>query len=548
MDFISPLSAIITIVSTIFIIGAAATFAKLYQRASKEQCYVRTGLRGEKVIMDGGAIVLPVFHQLTTVNLTTMKLIVDRRQNTSLITKDKLRVDVTAEFFIRVGNRKEDVSAAAKSLGTKTMNPEELRELIEGKFVDALRSVAAQLTMEELHEKRREFSAIVLDALQADLSKNGLELENVSLSHLDQTSIEYFNEKNQFDAEGLTILTEQTEMRRKDRNDIEQNTRVAIENKKAEADKATLTINRELEMARISQQKELDEQRAKTEAEVSITRAEQQRVAEEAVIEKDRALEEAEIKKKQQLELTDQERAIAIAGKSREEAAARVLADKARAEAAKASEEVETERQNEIARRSKSVAIIKAAEEAEKSAVAIRVAAEVEKAAAIDRAEAIKISTEAEVDRRIKIANADKATGYAQAESLKVMNAAENSLSQEAMILRERLALIERLPAIISESVKPIGNIDSIRIVDATGINGGSATGNGESASANGIDGIFNNALKYRAQAPMVDAIIESLGVGENLTELVSRGVSMDHKTAPLNAKRSAAARTSTND
>ena len=34
------------------------------------------------------------------------------------------------------------------------MEPEQLKELVEGKFVDALRTAAAEMTMEELHEKR----------------------------------------------------------------------------------------------------------------------------------------------------------------------------------------------------------------------------------------------------------------------------------------------------------------------------------------------------------------------------------------------------------
>ena len=35
-------------------------FARLYKRSTKETAFVRTGLGGQKVIMDGGAIVLPV--------------------------------------------------------------------------------------------------------------------------------------------------------------------------------------------------------------------------------------------------------------------------------------------------------------------------------------------------------------------------------------------------------------------------------------------------------------------------------------------------------
>ena len=82
-----------------------------------------------------------------------------------------------------------------------------MRELIEGKFVDALRTVAAEMNMEEMHERRGDYVKRVRSVVAEDLLQNGLELETVSLTQLDQTAMEYFNPSNAFDAEGLTRLT-----------------------------------------------------------------------------------------------------------------------------------------------------------------------------------------------------------------------------------------------------------------------------------------------------------------------------------------------------
>ena len=49
-------------VCILFIIGII--FARLYRRASAEQAFVRTGLGGQKVVMSGGAIVMPIFHEI----------------------------------------------------------------------------------------------------------------------------------------------------------------------------------------------------------------------------------------------------------------------------------------------------------------------------------------------------------------------------------------------------------------------------------------------------------------------------------------------------
>ena len=186
----------------------------LYLRSSKERSFVRTGLGGQRVVLDGGAFVLPIVHDVIPVNMNTLRLEVTRGRDKALITRDRMRVDLMAEFYVRVAARPEAVAAAAQTLGLRTMEPEQLKELVEGKFVDALRSVAAGMTMNQLHEQRSDFVQKVQQVSSADLAMNGLELESVSLTGLDQTSIEHFNANNAFDAEGLTKLTEQIELRR----------------------------------------------------------------------------------------------------------------------------------------------------------------------------------------------------------------------------------------------------------------------------------------------------------------------------------------------
>lgn len=224
----------IIIVIALFAIGLV--LARLYKRSSKEISFVRTGLGGQKVIMDGGALVLPVLHEIIAVNMNTLRLLVSRSDAQALITKDRMRVDVMTEFYVRVQPTQESIANAAQTLGSRTLRPTELKELVEGKFVDALRSVAAEMSMEELHEQRVDFVQKVQQVVSEDLLKNGLELETVSLTGLDQTSMEYFNANNAFDAEGLTRLMEEIETRKKVRNDIEQETAVQIKNKNLEAE------------------------------------------------------------------------------------------------------------------------------------------------------------------------------------------------------------------------------------------------------------------------------------------------------------------------
>ena len=119
------------IFAVLFIIGMM--FARLYKRSSKEVSFVRTGLGGEKVILGGGAFVFPVLHEVIPVNMNTLRLEVKRAEDQALITRDRMRVDVMAEFYVRVKPTAESIATAAQTLGQKTMSPNELKNLVEGK-------------------------------------------------------------------------------------------------------------------------------------------------------------------------------------------------------------------------------------------------------------------------------------------------------------------------------------------------------------------------------------------------------------------------------
>lgn len=538
-------------------------FARLYRRASKETSFVRTGFGGQKVVMNGGALVFPVLHEIIPVNMNTLRLEVSRAHEQALITKDRMRVDVQAEFYVRVQPTEEAIANAAQTLGMKTMTPESLKELVEGKFVDALRSVAAEMAMEELHEQRVAFVQKVQSAVSEDLQKNGLELETVSLTGLDQTNLEYLNPQNAFDAEGLTRLTQHIEARKKQRNEIEQDTQVAIKQKNLEATKQKLEVEKQEQYALLEQQREIAVRRAAQVAEVASQEALKNREAEQAKItakqqinqaqieahrmveeqriemerqvkERDigklRAIETAEIERKRTVELTEQDRAIAIAEKSKAQSEAQAAADRARALAVKAEEEVVTVREQEKAERQKRIELVQAAKEAERAAIAITVAAQADKQAAEDRAEAVTTLATADAEKVRIVANADAdaertradaaAKRYAvDAEGKKQLNLADNLLSAEQIAMQVRIALIEHLPEIIRESVKPMEQIDGIKIVHVeglSGVGGSSAGGEGLAAPGGGnlAEQVVASALRYRAHAPLVDSLLKDLGMG----------------------------------
>jgi uncharacterized membrane protein YqiK len=523
----------------------------LYRRSSKETSFVRTGFGGQNVVINGGALVLPIIHEVIEVNMNTLRLEVRRGRESALITKNRMRVDVVAEFYVRVKPSPEAVADAAQTLGSRTMQPDQLRELLEGKFVDALRSVAAEVTMEDMHEKRGDYVKRVKATVAEDLLKNGLELEAVSLTGLDQTNMEFFNPSNAFDAEGLTQLTEQIERRKKIRNDIEQDTMIQIRNKNLEAEKLALEIDRDSEYARLQQERELEVRRAVQKAELTKERALreqeseqarigsqqeiehakilQERALDEARIARERQIQQLEIERRKTLELAEQDRAIAIAVKSRQQSEAQAEADLARAQAVSAEEKVFSAREIEMAQRRKDIDLIGATQEVEREAIRVQRMAAVEKQVAGDRAAARRTAAEGEAEADKIRALAAKIRYEIDAVGARQMNEAQNMLTPDSRASAIRMKLVDKLDAIIRESVKPMEKIENIKILQVDGLIGGAGSRSQDDTKGGVTENLVNQALRYRAQAPLIDALLKEIGIsGGDINKLANV---LDEKT-----------------
>ncbi|GJL35687.1 flotillin [Enterobacter hormaechei] len=537
--FPSWMSYALAVVFILLVIGVI--FARLYRRASAEQAFVRTGLGGQKVVMSGGAIVMPIFHEIIPINMNTLKLEVSRSTVDSLITKDRMRVDVVVAFFVRVKPSIEGIATAAQTLGQRTLSPEDLRVLIEDKFVDALRATASQMTMHELQDTRENFVQGVQNTVAEDLSKNGLELESVSLTNFNQTEKVHFNPNNAFDAEGLTKLTQETERRRRERNEVEQDVEVAVREKNRDALARKLEIEQQEAFMTLEQEQQVKTRTAEQNAKIAAFEAERHREAEQTRILAERQIQESEIEREQAVrsrkveaerevrikeieqqqvtEIANQTKSIAIAAKSELQSQAEAKANDALAQAVRAQQNVETTRQTAEADRAKQVALIAAAQDAETKAVELTVRAKAEKEAAELQAAAI-----------VELAEATRKKGLAEAEAQRALNDAINVLSNEQTSLKFKLALLQALPAVIEKSVEPMKSIDGIKIIQVDGLNRGGAAGEVSAGTASGgnlAEQALSAALAYRTQAPLIDSLLNEIGMS---------GGSLAAMTTPLNA------------
>ncbi|MDB4092087.1 putative membrane protein YqiK [Planktotalea frisia] len=501
---------IIILIAAAVIIALSASF---YQRATNEVALVRTGLGGRRVVIDGGTLAIPFFHEINRVNMQTLRMDVARSGESSLITKDRLRVDVGAEFYASVTPNDDAVTRAAQTLGKRVFQPDQLKSLIDGMMIDALRSVAAQMTMDELHENRASFVKQVRDALADTLANYGLQLDSVSLTALDQTPFASLDENNAFNAVGMRKLAEVIAKSKRERAEIEGDSQVSVARSAMEAERRKLEINLDQRRAEIAQTQEVETLLAAQLSEIAARKADSERSAAHARIQmeqdiasadiaKEQALRTAEIAQASALEVAEQDRAISFAAKSQEESRAHAEADTARLDAVKASEAVQTARQMAEAERRKALALIAAQEQAEATAARAKITAASDKATAADKTAAKR--EEAQAFKAMKLAESEANLAHIEA---------ENARSEAQVAMELELARLQALPKIISEIVKPAEKITGISINQMSGLD--RASGGGSTSPVNQtVDAIMDMAVSL----PALQKLGESIGVNVDAT------------------------------
>ncbi len=371
---------------------------KFYKRASADEALVRTGSGGVKVVIGGGMMVLPVFHQIMRVSLRTITLTVQRFGQHALVTADKIKACCTMELYIKVDDTEEAVVTAARSFGSRNVDEGVLAEIVEGKLTDALRGVAANKTFHDLHAQREEFAEAVKKALVEELKKNGLKLESTSLTELAQLPITEMDPNDVFDAEGLRNVAGTVAKAQEEVNRIDRRKEVEIQSQNVDARRRALELEQEKAFLEADQAKQVVEYRASRKAEEKMTVLAQEQAAAEAALAQHRDVEAARIAQEEAVATRDLERqrivAEALAAKDEAERTAQILA-------ARAIEAAQIEKQKTIE-----------AAEIEKQKVVE--AADVEKQKVVEVANIERVQALAVAQTEKARAEADKALAEAQ--------------------------------------------------------------------------------------------------------------------------------------
>ncbi|MBI2388307.1 MAG: hypothetical protein HYV09_01710 [Deltaproteobacteria bacterium] len=553
----------LAIFAGVFLLAVSMTaIARFYRRCGTDEALVRTGAGGNHVVIGGGIMVYPILHQLQRVSLRSVKLSVERAGKMALVTADKIKANVSTELYIKVEPIAEDVLAAARSFGERNLDEHAIGDLIEGKLTDALRSVAANKTFMTLHTQRKEFAESIQGVLAEELKKNGLTLENVSITAFAMVPVNELDERDVFDADGLRAITESVQTNREKTNQIQRSKDNAIQEQNVRARQRSLELEQTQKMAEADQARRVQEYAAIQSAETAkavyiqeqsrdLAAYEKQRAVETARIEQEKAIavalaakvkaereaqilaekgqQAAEIAKRREIEaamvekekvveasLVEKEKAIEVARIAKQIAVTEAEEEKARAEAAKALALAEEERARQAivtveetakADRERQIKVIEAEAEAQvRRALADAVLNEAQGRANVQKAEAeasaIAAAREAEAIRIL--AEANLARGAAEAEARRKHVEAENQLSLKFLLRDVAVEAIKQAPSLARELMEPARHISEIKVLQT-----GNGTSNGSGSPLFGSTSpILKTILEAGAAYPMMKELM----------------------------------------
>jgi uncharacterized membrane protein YqiK len=512
-------------------------YTGVYTITPNNEAFVRTGgifVKRKTVILNGGCVVLPGFHELTRVPLREISIDVERTGKLAVRTKDYLRADMRVTFYVCINASEEDVLTAAARLSQHNrITPEDIKNALEKRADDAIRAAAKNKDLAEIDSDKLGFAQEVLNLMQQDLGKVGLTLNNIAISEIQESDT--YDTNNFFDAQGVRLRTETIQKSIQQKREVELTTQVAIEQKELDAQKRSLQIQQEKESARLAQQLQIEALKAQREREIQEAKARETASSQRTHILQTKAVEEEEIRKKlavqqsqieadisleernkqlkvaktlqqqeaevaeitrqQTVEMNRLQAQVQIAESDRlarlaQEDVAIAVANKkkesflAEAQRAKAESAVTTATEIEKAERGKQLAIIAAEREAQEKRVLDQNVVEIDAFRRRRQAEIAQQAAELEAGAIRTLADANRDKALSEAEGLRAQMEAKNVISNANLTAQLVTALFpqvaDRLPEILQALAPQPGVLGDARIYAFPGANG---NGNGQGVS-----------------------------------------------------------------
>lgn len=483
---------------------------RFYAKATLESALVRTGMGGRRVLTDGGCVSLPIVHQVQRVSMQTAAVSVTRTGRDAVLTADPLRADIVMEFELRVAADDQSIAKAAQAFGHRiARGGEAFEDVLAGPLANAIQTAAAARALNDIHMNRGAFTGEVSQMVTEHATRLGLDLVSVALISVDQSDFAQRDENNTFAARGMRRLAEMVAEERKARIAVETSTEIAVREHRLSQHQRQIELQQAEREAEIAQREHLAKLEAEAESRSAQAKAEAQRASETmriqqeqetkaAQVANDETLRKAEMKALLELEEARIANDIKLAQARAKEAKAKADEEEARAQVILAAENVQAQKERAVTQREREIAKLKQERDIE-----------LEDAQVKSDVSTLLARAQAEATARTATAEAEKSAMEAQAAGHAALNTAENTLSDAVIRMRLEERKLEKMPEIMTQMMKPVEKIDSIRINQIGGPGGGvSSNGEGvDSAFGAAMDQILGMAVRLPAMKQMGEEI-----------------------------------------
>jgi len=482
---------------------------RFYAKASLESALVRTGMGGRRVMTDGGCVVLPIVHQSQRVSMQTNTVTVSRSGREAVLTSDPLRADITMKFELRVASDTDNIATAAQAFGNRIARGGEVFEdALAGPLANAIQTAAASRDLNNIHLERAEFTQEVARVASEHAGRLGLELVTAALVSIDQSDFSGRDENNTFNARGMRRLAEMVAEEREARIQVETSTEVAVREHRLAQHQRQMELLRAERETEIAQQEHLTKLEAEAESRAlqahsearhasETSRIQQEQETEAAKVTSDEALRKVEMRALLELEEARIANGIKLSQSRTKEAKAQAEEEEARAQVILAAENVQAQKERAVTMREKEIEKLKQDRDIE-----------LEDARVKSDVNTLLAKAQADASARTASAHAEQSAMEAEAAGRVALNSAENTLSDAVIRMRLEERKLDKMPEIMTQMMKPVEKIDSIRINQISGPAGGSPGGDGvDSAFGAAMDQILGMAVRLPAMKQMGEEI-----------------------------------------
>ncbi|MBT5822855.1 MAG: flotillin family protein [Rhodobacteraceae bacterium] len=464
---------------------------RFYAKASLESALVRTGMGGRRVMTDGGCVVLPIVHQSQRVSMQTNTVTVSRSGREAVLTSDPLRADITMKFELRVASDTDNIATAAQAFGNRIARGGEVFEdALAGPLANAIQTAAASRDLNNIHLERAEYTQEVARVASEHAGRLGLELVTAALVSIDQSDFSGRDENNTFNARGMRRLAEMVAEEREARIQVETSTEVAVREHRLAQHQRQMELLRAERETEIAQQEHLTKLEAEAESRAlqahsearhasETSRIQQEQETEAAKVTSDEALRKVEMRALLELEEARIANGIKLSQSRTKEAKAQAEEEEARAQVILAAENVQAQKERAVTMREKEIEKLKQDRDIE-----------LEDARVKSDVNTLLAKAQADASARTASAHAEQSAMEAEAAGRVALNSAENTLSDAVIRMRLEERKLDKMPEIMTQMMKPVEKIDSIRINQISGPGGGAG-----SPGSDGVDSAFGAAM-----------------------------------------------------